>query len=121
MGDKLKGQIDKVTKTLKDTGVNLGGFDKLSGLLSSAAGPIAILTASLAALGKVGVEVFDQMTVSAEEFIKKKELALKDKQEKTSTEMKKQNSDNGYLERLRELSNAENLGNAGKREAVELI
>ena len=42
LGDKLKGQIDKVTKTLKDTGVNLGGFDKLSGLLSSAAGPIAI-------------------------------------------------------------------------------
>lgn len=99
-----------------------GSFGKLGSIIGAvASGPVVALTAALGALVAVGVDIWDRMTLSAEEYGKKIELAA-DAAEKHRAAVEKQTSeDAGYIERLQELSKIEELSNEAKTEAATLI
>ena len=91
--------------------------EAIMGMLS----PIGLLMAGITALGALAVKVWDMMTVSAEEYSMKASNAVTKANKNLEETFKQQEADSGYLERLKELADAENLSNAMKLEAAELI
>lgn len=102
-----------------DVGSKFGALGKTIGALAS--GPVALLTAAIGALVAVGISVWDKMTVSAEEYATKLDATAKIQQKQLETLEKEQAAEDKYMERLKELSEKENLSNAEKDEAVFLI
>lgn len=102
-----------------DIGSKFGALGKTIGALAS--GPVALLTAALGALVAIGVEIWDKLTVSAEEYAAKLDATAKIQEKQLATLEKEQAAEDKYMERLKELSEKENLSNAEKDEAVFLI
>lgn len=98
---------------------SLGQVGKVIGAV--AAGPVAILTAAIGAIAAVGVKVWDQLTVSAEEYQNRleKQVALEEK--RLAKMREQQGEEDAYMERLKELSTQESLSNAEKEEAAFLL
>lgn len=124
-GANIKSSMENAGKgfeSVNKLGSKLGGAAKniieaFTGLLS----PIGLATAAIAALGTLAVKVWDIMTVSAEEYAMKASNAVDKANKNLEETFKQQEADSGYLERLKELSQAENMSNAMKMEAAELI
>lgn len=100
-------------------GQHLGAVGQAISALS--AGPIAMLITAIGTMSAVGVLIWDKLTLSAEEYAEKlsrvADRAEKDKQKLINTQIE----DRGYMDRLVELSKQENLSNAAKAEAANLI
>lgn len=124
-GANIKSSMENAGKgfeSVNKLGSKLGGAAKniieaFTGLLS----PIGLATAAIAALGTLAVKVWDMMTVSAEEYAMKASNAVEKANKNLEETFKQQEADSSYLERLKELSQAENMSNAMKMEAAELI
>ncbi len=124
-GANIKSSMENAGKgfeSVNKLGSKLGGAAKniieaFTGLLS----PIGLATAAIAALGTLAVKVWDIMTVSAEEYAMKASNAVDKANKNLEETFKQQEADSSYLERLKELSQAENMSNAMKMEAAELI
>ena len=124
-GANIKSSMENAGKgfeSVNKLGSKLGGAAKniieaFTGLLS----PIGLATAAIAALGTLAVKVWDMMTVSAEEYAMKASNAVNKANKNLEETFKQQEVDSSYLERLKELSQAENMSNAMKMEAAELI
>ena len=124
-GANIKSSMENAGKgfeSVNKLGSKLGGAAKniieaFTGLLS----PIGLATAAIAALGTLAVKVWDIMTVSAEEYAMKASNAVEKANKNLEETFKQQEADSSYLERLKELSQAENMSNAMKMEAAELI
>ena len=124
-GANIKSSMENAGKgfeSVNKLGGKLGGAAKniieaFTGLLS----PIGLATAAIAALGTLAVKVWDMMTVSAEEYAMKASNAVNKANKNLEETFKQQEVDSSYLERLKELSQAENMSNAMKMEAAELI
>lgn len=124
-GTSIKSSMEQVNKgfdSAEKLGSKMGGTLKnlqeaFMGMLS----PIGLITTGITALGALAVKVWDMMTVSAEEYAMKASNAVEKANKSLEETFKQKETDSGYLERLKELSQAENLSNAMKMEAAELI
>lgn len=124
-GNNIKSSMEQVNKgfdSAEKLGSKMGGTLKnlqeaFMGMLS----PIGLITTGITALGALAVKVWDMMTVSAEEYAMKASNAVDKANKNLEETFKQKETDSGYLERLKELSQAENMSNAMKMEAAELI
>ena len=107
--------INKLGGTMGGTLKNVQ--EAIMGLLS----PVGLVMAGITALGTLAVKVWDMMTVSAEEYAMKASNAVEKANKNLEETFKQEETDSGYLERLKELAGAEELSNAMKMEAAELI
>ena len=124
-GANIKSSMENAGKgfeSVNKLGGKLGGVAKnLVEAFTGALSPIGLATAAIAALGTLAVKVWDMMTVSAEEYAMKASNAVNKANKNLEETFKQQEADSSYLERLKELSQAENMSNAMKMEAAELI
>ena len=124
-GANIKSSMENAGKgfeSVNKLGGKLGGVAKnLVEAFTGALSPIGLATAAIAALGTLAVKVWDMMTVSAEEYAMKASNAVNKANKNLEETFKQQEVDSSYLERLKELSQAENMSNAMKMEAAELI
>lgn len=124
-GNSIKTSMEQANKgfdSANKLGSKMGGTLKnlqeaFMGMLS----PIGLITTGITALGALAVKVWDMMTVSAEEYAKKASNAVENANANLEKTLKQERTDSGYLDRLIELSKAENISNAMKVEAIELI
>lgn len=124
-GNSIKTSMEQANKgfdSANKLGSKMGGTLKnlqeaFMGMLS----PIGLITTGITALGALAVKVWDMMTVSAEEYAKKASNAVENANANLDKTLKQERTDSGYLDRLIELSKAENISNAMKVEAIELI
>lgn len=124
-GNTIKSSMEQANKgfdSANKLGSKMGGTLKnlqeaFMGMLS----PIGLITTGITALGALAVKVWDMMTVSAEEYAKKASNAVENANANLEKTLKQERTDSGYLDRLIELSKAENISNAMKVEAIELI
>lgn len=124
-GNTIKSSMEQANKgfdSANKLGSKMGGTLKnlqeaFMGMLS----PIGLITTGITALGALAVKVWDMMTVSAEEYAKKASNAVENANANLEKTLKQERTDSGYLDRLIELSKAENASNAVKVEAIELI
>ena len=140
---EMKKGLQEVDQQAKKTGANIKehmeragqGFESINKLGGSMGGtlknvqeaimgmlsPVGLVMAGITALGTLAVKVWDMMTVSAEEYAMKASNAVDKANKNMEQTVKQAETDSGYLERLKELSQAENMSNAMKMEAAELI
>lgn len=124
-GNTIKSSMEQANKgfdSANKLGSKMGGTLKnlqeaFMGMLS----PIGLITTGITALGALAVKVWDMMTVSAEEYAKKASNAVENANANLEKTLKQERTDSGYLDRLIEISKAENISNAMKVEAIELI
>ena len=124
-GINIKDSMEKAGQgfeSINKLGGTMGGTLKnvqeaIMGLLS----PVGLVMAGLTALGTLAIKVWDNLTVSAEEYAMKASNAVEKANKNLEEVFKQEETDAGYLERLKELASAEDLSNAMKVEAVELI
>ena len=99
-----------------------GAFGKLGNIIGAiASGPVVALTAALGALVAAGVDMWDRMTFSTEEYAKKLDLAAQAAEKNRAAVEKQVAEDQGYMERLQELASREVRSNEAKAEAATLI
>ena len=97
-------------------------FGKLGNIIGAiASGPVVALTAALGALVALGADLWDRMTLSAEEYAKKLDLAAQAAEKNRAAVEQQSAEDAGYMDRLRELADKEQLSNEAKAEAATLI
>lgn len=118
-GERVKKQLDEAKKGIQAIGQSGDKLGKLGDFLS--AGKLAFATAAIFALGKAVKSLWDDLTLSASEYLKKQQLIVKDVQEDSQKEVKQQNQDIDYMESLRELSQVESNSNQQKKYAISLI
>ena len=126
-----------MSRAVKDFGRDVGGAGKAVSAMSSevgsqfgsigrvisslASGKVAILAAALGALVAIGKTVWDELTVSAEEHAKKLDYTAKMQEKQLETLKKEQTAEDGYMERIKELTDKESLSNEEKDEMVFLV
>ncbi len=126
IGDKAKdsaGKISAAGGALSAMGASIGQqFGAAGQMISSlASGPVGILTAAIGAAVSVGMKLWDQFTLSAEEALLKTAAAVEKANLAKEKAEKNYSSSSGYIDRLAELAAKEKLSNAGKKEAALLI
>lgn len=131
--DDIKGKtsktFDSVGKDIGKAGKAVGAFSSevsgqfgaLSKIIGALTNPITLVIAGFGALLSAGKELYDVLTVSAEEYLQKVEKTAKE-QKKQYDEMKTaQEAEQGYMERLKELGKKENKTNEEKEEMIFLV
>lgn len=133
----MKSATNDMSKSFTDFGRSVGSAGKTVGLIASdmgskfgavgkaigalASGKIAALLAGFAALLAAGREMWDNLTTSAEEYAAKLDATAKIQDRQLAVMEKEQSAEQGYMERLKELAEKENLSNAEKDESIFLI
>ena len=115
---KIHDVTKKVSGGLGALGGNLSGLGKIAGTLTS---KFALVGASIAFILKGIKETWDDLMLSPEEYMTKQNFKIQQSRENTTESLNRQNQDNGYFQRLQELSNQENLSNVMKQEAIKLV
>lgn len=131
--DDIKGKtsktFDSVGKDIGKAGKAVGAFSSevsgqfgaLSKIIGALTNPITLVIAGFGALLSAGKELYDVLTVSADEYLQKVEKTAKE-QKKQYDEMKTaQEAEQGYMERLKELGEKENKTNEEKEEMIFLV
>lgn len=119
VGSSIRNAGKAVNMLASEVSGKLGAVGNTIGALAS--GPIAGLLAGFAALLAAGREMWDNLTLSAEEYAAKLDATAKIQDRKLAVMEKEQSAEQGYMERLKELAEKENLSNAEKDESVFLI
>ena len=118
-GERVKKQLDEAKKGIQAIGASGDKLGKLGDFLS--AGKLAFATAAIFALGKAVKSLWDDLTLSASEYLKKQQLIVRDAQNDSQKQINQQNQDIDYMESLRELSQVESNSNQHKKYAISLI
>lgn len=118
-GEKVKKQFEQAKKGVEALGQSGDKLTKFGDFFT--AGKLGVLALGITALVKVAKSAFDDLFLSMGEKIKKAQIAFSNAQTNTNTEKTNQNVDNGYIQRLQELSEVEKLSNLEKKEALFLI
>ena len=99
-----------------------GSFGQIGKVIASvAAGPVAMLTAAIGVLVAVGKNMWDEMTLSSEEYLARLSAQLDAEEKRIGKIREAQQEEDAYMERLKELSAQESLSNAEKEEATFLL
>ena len=133
--NKTKGTADEMSKAVGKFGSDVGkaggavkslsaevsgSFGQIGKVISSvAAGPVAILTAAFGTLVAIGVQVWDDLTLSAEEYAMKLSAQIEMEDKHLSKLKEEQKAEKDYMERLNELAGHEFNSNAEKTEKAE--
>lgn len=135
--NKTKGTADEMSKAVGKFGSDVGkaggavktlsaevsgSFGQIGKVISAvASGPIAILTAAFGALMAAGVKLWDELTISSEEYQAKLEKQVEMEEKRLAKLREQQSEEDSYMERLKQLSSQESLSNAEKEEAAFLL
>ena len=111
--------IDSVSGALGQASTGISGL--AGDLIALVKNPMAAAIAAITALVAVGVKLWDKLTLSAEEYAKKASFEFEQAQKKFNDLINTQKEDSGYLDRLKEISQEENISNALKSEAISII
>ena len=127
---KTGGAVQQIGRDLKSTGRTFSSFaagagrelGQLGGIIGAiASGPVMALTAAIGGLVALGVQVWDKMTLSAEEYAAKLDRAAAAADKHREAVEKQTTEDQTYMDRLAELASKEQLSNEAKAEAATLI
>ena len=120
-----KADNSSVAKNIKElnkgASVFGGSFGSLGKLAGSVASKFALIGSAIALAGKAIKTVWDGLTLSEQEFLMKQEAKIKMVQQRQAQKKTQNADDNSYLSRLQQLSNAENVSNTMKQEAIRLV
>ena len=95
---------------------------QLGGVITAlASGPIMALTSAIGSLIVLGVQVWDKMTLSAEEYAAKLDRAAQAADKHRAAVDKQVSEDQTYMDRLAELASKEQLSNEAKEEVATLL
>ena len=124
--DNFGDNADRAVRAIDSVGGALGqastGISGLAGdLIALVKNPMAAAIAAITALVAVGVKLWDKLTLSAEEYAKKASFEFEQAQKKFNDLTNAQKEDSGYLDRLKEISQEENISNSLKTEAISII
>ena len=115
--------VTKASKAMNvfasSVGHDFGAVGKV--IAAVASGPIAIMIGSLGALVAIGKQVWDDLTLSAEEYAAKLSAQVEMEEKRLGKIREAQQEEDAYMERLKELSEQETLSNAEKEEATFLL
>ena len=111
--------IDSVSGALGQASTGISGL--AGDLIALVKNPMAAAIAAITVLVAVGVKLWDKLTLSAEEYAKKASFEFEQAQKKFNDLINTQKEDSGYLDRLKEISQEENISNALKSEAISII
>ena len=111
--------IDSISGALGQASTGISGL--AGDLIALVKNPIAIAIAAITALAAVGIKLWDKLTLSAEEYAKKASFEFEQAQKKFNDLTNAQKEDSGYLDRLKEISQEENISNSLKTEAISII
>ena len=117
--DRAVRAIDSVSGALGQASTGISGL--AGDLISLVKNPMAAAIAAITALVAVGVKLWDKLTLSAEEYAKKASFEFEQAQKKFNDLTNAQKEDSGYLDRLKEISQEENISNDLKTEAISII
>ncbi len=117
-GTKAKNAFSRAWKELTD---GEGKAGEVAGAFKGILSPVGLIAIGVGALGKLAVEVWDKMTVSAEEHAKKLELVADASGKARETEESAQNVAKQYISRLGELARTESSSNVNKRETAGIV
>ena len=124
--DNFGDNADRAVRAIDSVGGALGqastGISGLAGdLIALVKNPMAAAIAAITALVAIGVKLWDKLTLSAEEYAKKASFEFEQAQKKFNDLTNAQKEDSGYLDRLKEISQEENISNSLKTEAISII
>ena len=111
--------IDSVSGALGQASTGISGL--AGDLIALVKNPMAAAIAAITVLVAVGVKLWDKLTLSAEEYAKKASFEFEQAHKKFNDLINTQKEDSGYLDRLKEISQEENISNALKSEAISII
>ena len=117
--DRAVRAIDSVSGALGQASTGISGL--AGDLIALVKNPMAAAIAAITALVAVGVKLWDKLTLSAEEYAKKASFEFEQAQKKFNDLTNAQKEDSVYLDRLKEISQEENISNALKTEAISII
>lgn len=119
-GDKIKQNLDKIKIGVENIGI---GGDKLSklGQLFKGGGWIAAAAAAITLIAKGAMQLWDRMTISAEQMIAKGAALKQLSQEDYQKGVKQQSVSATYLKRLQQLNELQTLSNFNKMQAIAII
>lgn len=117
-GTKAKNAFSRAWKELTD---GEGKAGEVAGAFKGILSPVGLIAIGIGTLGKLAVEVWDKMTVSAEEHAKKLELVADASGKARETEESAQNVAKQYISRLGELARTESSSNVNKRETAGIV
>ena len=118
-GGEVGGAGKAVSALSSEVGSQFGTIGRV--ISSLASGPVALLAAAFGTLLAIGVKMWDQLTLSAEEYRAKLSAQI-DIEDKRLQKLKaEQKAEKDYMDRLVELSGHEVNTNAEKTEAIRLI
>lgn len=124
--DNIGDNADRAVRAIDSVGGALGqastGISGIAGdLVDLVKNPMAAAIAAIGTLVALAVKLWDKLTLSAEEYAQKATFEFEQATKKYSELLTQQEKDTGYLDRLREISQEENISNAVKSEAITLI
>ena len=124
--DNFGDNADRAVRAIDSVGGALGqastGISGLAGdLIALVKNPMAAAIAAITALVAVGVKLWDKLTLSAEEYAKKASFEFEQAQKKFNDLTNAQKEYSGYLDRLKGISQEENISNSLKTEAISII
>ena len=117
--DRAVRAIDSVSGALGQASTGISGL--AGDLIALVKNPMAAAIAAITALVAIGVKLWDKLTLSAEEYAKKASFEFEQAQKKFNDLTNAQKEDSGYLDRLKEISQEENISNSLKTEAISII
>ena len=98
-----------------------GLVKNLTGALKGVLSPVGAIGLGMAALGKIAVDVWDRMTLSAAEYLERSGRAADVAEKKREKLQAEQAQELSHLAALRELASQETLSNTAKQEAGVLL
>ena len=128
--NKTAEAVGKVGSKISAAGGALSAFGASAGqhfgaigqaLSALTAGPVAALVGAFGAILAVGTQIWDRLSLSAEEYVAKLSSVAQRADKAKEKLLAQQADDSGYMDRLIELSKQERLSNAAKTEAATLI
>ena len=105
----------------KDLSDGEGLVKNLTGALKGVLSPVGAIGLGMAALGKIAVDVWDRMTLSAAEYLERSGRAADVAEKKREKLQAEQTQELRHLAALRELASQETLSNTAKQEAGVLL
>ena len=125
MNDTATKNIDAMKNALGGLGKmgdSLGGmFGKIASGFTSLLSPIGLATAAIGGLITWGINMYQKLTLSHEEYIDNLNYQQQNSNKRFSKIENKEKTDNGYFQRLKELNQVEKVSNAIKTETVMII
>lgn len=120
-GAQIRAGAGAVSAIGAAAGASVPPVGMLAAAVNALLSPISLVVALLTALVAIGMAVWDKLTVSAEEYAEKTKAAADEAKRQAEKVKEQDQAAQGYITRLREIAEAESIGNAAKTETLQLL